>query len=164
MSLLKAAAVEGSAGNGGLVPVRISKLIIAVFWVLQAQCTRDVELDRAQQQLADALGFKNSLLTWSPLRDGSGPQLAHAQELLLRLWGCFGAGCGCSLALQQLYAWSVLASSLASILPIAQELVPLRNELRSGMTNLKGLEGKALLIEELCGMSWGPRVSFHSQL
>lgn len=105
-------------------------------------------MEEAHQQLADALGFENSLLTWSPLRSGSGMQLTHAKELLLGLWGYFGAGCHCSLALQQLYAWATMAASLGEIVPAAQELSSFKDALASSMAHLDGLEEKALEIAE----------------
>jgi len=143
-SALKAPKVDEWVLDDCLAPMKITQLVVAAVWTFQSQCTQDKELDQAQLQLADSLSIRDSLLAWSPLRDGSGAQLAHAKALLLRLWGCFGAGSSCSQTLQQLFAWLTLAASLSSIVLVAQELAPWHEAVRKALARLQGLEGIAL--------------------
>jgi len=111
-------------------PLEPFQLLVAAFRVLAKDGESDIGLREAWNRVAHAQEFKESLLNWSPLRDSSPKQLAHARALLLPLWGCFGAGGSCvghgtvRMAAQGLYTWAHFATSMAPLLATASQLVP----------------------------------------
>jgi hypothetical protein len=113
------------------------RLMGAVMWVVQPDCTNSPTWDEVKLFLADTSKFVERLESWTPMRDVSASKSARAQIILLGIWAWVADGCNGNLTLSLLFAWVSLAVAITPLVDMAQRLTPVYKAIKQGITKVE---------------------------
>mmetsp|Transcript_84487 Transcript_84487/g.149531 ORF Transcript_84487/g.149531 Transcript_84487/m.149531 type:complete len:1742 (-) Transcript_84487:58-5283(-) len=124
------------AGIKGLRAAAAERLLAALAWVVDPNCSCDQRWEQSRQIVADP-GFLEKLGSWDPMKDSSTPRLSRAREVLLEVWSWVATGCDGSFSFQILFAWLSLAVATLPLAELGKELKPVHRVIESGLEKVR---------------------------
>jgi len=131
--------VEPSADGGGVPAGEVFQLLMAVICLIQTD-EAPQDWNQARPLVADAKGFKASLVAWSHAGVSSVANSSEAKTSLLALWNWYQKLPESEATLRILYAWAALAVSLAPLIATYHGLSPVHTELCTSVQQLQQLD------------------------
>jgi len=117
----------------GMRSVGAERLMAALCWIIDPQCSCDRRWEHSRSLLSDAGSMKQMLIDWSPLKDVNHAHIGRAADLLLEVWTWVASGCGGCMSFRVLFSWVSLAVAITPLAMQGMRLKSVHSTIKMGL-------------------------------